>query len=50
MYKRNWNQDNFGPVKVPAGQWFVLGDNRGNSIDSRHFGFIDQATYIGSVL
>jgi len=50
MYKRNWNQDNFGPVKVPAGQWFVLGDNRGNSIDSRHFGFIDQSTFLGAVL
>jgi signal peptidase I len=50
MYKRNWNQDNFGPVKVPTGKWFVLGDNRPSSIDSRHFGFIDQATFIGSIL
>ena len=50
IYKRNWNQDNFGPVRIPAGQWFVLGDNRANSIDSRHRGFIDSSAFIGAVL
>jgi signal peptidase I len=50
VYKRNWNQDNFGPVRVPAGRWFVLGDNRNNAMDSRHLGFIEQSKYIGTVL
>ncbi|HUB61536.1 MAG TPA: signal peptidase I [Puia sp.] len=49
-YKKNWNEDNFGPVKVPAGQWFVLGDDRRHSIDSRHLGFIDPAKCAGTVL
>ena len=49
-YKNNWNRDHFGPVKVPAGQWFVLGDDRSNATDSRYRGFIDSSTFVGSVL
>jgi signal peptidase I len=50
VYRKNWNQDNFGPVKVPAGKFFVLGDNRGNCQDSRYRGMIDQSKYVGTVL
>lgn len=38
-----------GEEKVPEGKFFVLGDNRQRSKDSRMFGFIDEETVIGDV-
>lgn len=40
----------FGPVTVRPGTFFVLGDNRANSVDSRRFGSVPADRLIGRVL
>jgi signal peptidase I len=40
-------RDNWGPLVVPLDGYFVLGDNRDNSEDSRYWGFVDRESIKG---
>ncbi|MDO5436211.1 MAG: signal peptidase I [Clostridia bacterium] len=50
-YRTAWKSDgySFGPATVPEGCYFVMGDHRNNSNDSRYVGAIERSCIIGHV-
>jgi signal peptidase I len=50
IYKNNWNKDNFGPLKIPNGKVFLIGDNRDNSEDCRYVGLINETDIVGTIV
>ena len=43
-------REEYGPVTVPPGQYFMMGDNRDNSEDSRYWGFMPVSYVKGAAL
>lgn len=48
-YAAGYTSPDFGPYLLPAGTYFVMGDNRLNSLDSRHFGPVRRSRIEGKI-
>jgi len=49
-HPRRRARDDYGPFVVPAGHYFMMGDNRDNSYDSRNFGPVARDLIVAKAL
>ena len=50
LFHNSDRRDNYGPVRIPEDNYFVMGDNRDDSADSRYFGFLPRTHIVGRPL
>ena len=49
-YNKDWNLDQFGPLVIPKNNFYLIGDNRVDAVDSRMLGLTKNEDIIGVVL
>jgi signal peptidase I len=49
IQKQRRDTQNYGPLTIPKGQYFFMGDNRAQSCDSRQWGTVPRGNLIGTV-
>lgn len=49
-FSGDFQRDNYGPVTIPEEHFFMMGDNRDNSADSRYWGFLPHHYVVGRPL